>query len=58
MRRGLTPRLAAVETLTFMIGLIRLNLLDPQQSIARPAAAALISAHVRNRRVEAVAQPR
>lgn len=50
MRPGLTPRLAAVETLAFMTGLIRLTLLDPQSGIERPAPGALIRSHVENRR--------
>lgn len=54
LRAALAPRLAAVETLAFMIGLIRLTLLDPEASIARPASRALIRAHVDGRRAATV----
>ena len=46
LRDGLTPRIAALDTLSFLMGLMRLWLLDQQSKIVRPAAKALIAAHV------------
>jgi TetR/AcrR family acrAB operon transcriptional repressor len=50
LRSDLTPRVAALETVTFLMGLMRLWLLDQKGSIIRPKAAALIRAHVNGRR--------
>jgi TetR/AcrR family acrAB operon transcriptional repressor len=46
LRAGLTPRIAALDTLSFLMGLMRLWLLDQQSRIVRPAASRLIAAHV------------
>jgi TetR/AcrR family transcriptional regulator, acrAB operon repressor len=50
LRVGLSPSMAALETCSFLIGLVRLWLLDARGSLARRAAHKLISAHVANRR--------
>ena len=50
LRVGLSPSMAALETCSFLIGLVRLWLLDARGSLARRAARKLISAHVANRR--------
>jgi len=50
LRSDIAPRVAAAETLAFMIGLIRLWLLDQQSGIVRPIVPALIAAHVNGRR--------
>ena len=50
LRPDISPKVAAVETLAFMMGLIRLWLLDQQASIVRPIVPALIAAHVNGRR--------
>jgi TetR/AcrR family acrAB operon transcriptional repressor len=50
LRPDIAPKVAAVETLAFMMGLIRLWLLDQQGSIVRPMVPALIAAHVNGRR--------
>jgi TetR/AcrR family acrAB operon transcriptional repressor len=50
LRAGLMPRTAALETLTFLMGLMRLWLLDRQGTIIRRSARALIAAHVNGRR--------
>jgi TetR/AcrR family acrAB operon transcriptional repressor len=48
---GLSPRLAALDTLVFLAGLLRLWLLDEQGTLGmRRAARTLIGAHVRGRR--------
>ncbi len=47
---GLSPRLAALDTLVFLAGLLRLWLLDEQNGLGmRRAARTLIAAHVRGR---------
>ncbi len=51
LRADLSPRVAAVETLAFLMGLMRLWLLDQQSEIVRSSAKALVAAHVRGRRV-------
>ena len=51
LRPDIAPKVAAVETLAFMMGLIRLWLLDRQANIVRPTVRALIAAHVNGRRV-------
>jgi len=51
---GLSPRLAALDTLVFLAGLLRLWLLDEQDALGvRRAARVLISAHVAGRRAPA-----
>jgi len=55
LRPDLAPKLAAVETLAFMMGLIRLWLLDQQADIVRPRVGALIAAHVNGRRAQGAA---
>ena len=50
LRPGIKPRLAAVETYVFMMGLMRLWLLDQSSVIVRPVVPALIAAHVNGRR--------
>jgi TetR/AcrR family transcriptional regulator, acrAB operon repressor len=52
LRRDITPKVAAVETLAFIMGLIRLWLLDQRASIVRPIVPALIAAHVNGRRIQ------
>ena len=51
LRPGITPKLAAVESYAFMMGLLRLWLLDSEASIVRPVVAALVAAHVNGRRI-------
>jgi hypothetical protein len=48
LRIGLSPPLAALETCTFLIGLVRLWLLDARGSLVRLGAGNLIAAHVAN----------
>jgi len=50
LRAGTTPRLAALETLSFLMGLMRLWLLDQQALIVRQSARELIAAHVAGQR--------
>lgn len=50
LRDGLTPRLAALETITFVAGLMRLWLLDETATGVRKEARQLIRAHVNGRR--------
>lgn len=50
LREDITPKVAAAETLAFMMGLIRLWLLDQQSSIVRPMVSALVAAHVSGKR--------
>jgi TetR/AcrR family acrAB operon transcriptional repressor len=50
LRAGLMPRAAALETLTFLMGLMRLWLLDKKGTIIRRSARALIATHVSGRR--------
>jgi len=50
LRAGLSPQLAALETCTFLVGLVRLWLLDARGSLVRPGARKLIAAHVANHR--------
>ena len=52
LRAGITPKLAAVESYAFMMGLMRLWLLDSEASIVRPVVAALVASHVNGRRVQ------
>jgi TetR/AcrR family acrAB operon transcriptional repressor len=46
----LTPRLAALDTLAFLAGLVRISLLDRTRNGMRKNASALIRAHVASRR--------
>jgi TetR/AcrR family transcriptional regulator, acrAB operon repressor len=50
LRAGLTPELAALETLVFICGLMRLCLLDEGCTEVRKRAPQLIAAHVAGRR--------
>jgi TetR/AcrR family acrAB operon transcriptional repressor len=50
LRAGLSPPIAALETCTFLVGLVRLWLLDARGSLVRPGARKLIAAHVANQR--------
>jgi len=50
LRVGLSPPLAALETCTFLVGLVRVWLLDARGSLVRPGARKLIAAHVANHR--------
>ncbi len=56
LRKGMMPRLAALETIVFVAGLMRLWLLDETRSGVRKAARALIRAHVDGRRRHARAK--
>jgi TetR/AcrR family acrAB operon transcriptional repressor len=47
---ALTPRLAALDTLAFLAGLVRISLLDRTRNGMRKNATALIRAHVASRR--------
>jgi TetR/AcrR family acrAB operon transcriptional repressor len=48
LRKGIAPKLAALETCAFFVGLVRLWLLDAGGKLVRRDAAALIRAHVEN----------
>jgi TetR/AcrR family acrAB operon transcriptional repressor len=50
LRVGLSPTMAALETCSFLTGLVRLWLLDARGSLVRRAARRLIAAHVANHR--------
>jgi TetR/AcrR family transcriptional regulator, acrAB operon repressor len=50
LRAGLQPELAALETCAFLVGLIRLWLLDRGKKLVKPRMCALIEAHVGNLR--------
>ena len=50
MRQGVEPELAALETVTFLAGLLRLWLMDRHATGVRGHARALIAAHVAGRR--------
>ena len=50
LRSDMTPRIAAASTLVFVMGLLRLWLLDSNATIVRPAVRALIAAHVNGMR--------
>lgn len=49
LARGLSPRIAAFETIMFLSGLVRLWLLQGPRSALRKQARAVIRAHVRSR---------
>jgi TetR/AcrR family acrAB operon transcriptional repressor len=53
LRRDLAPPVAALDTCVFVIGLVRLFLLDRAASLVRPHIADLIAAHVAGRRAPA-----
>jgi len=57
LRPGLLPRLAALDTIIFVAGLMRLWLLDEEQTGVRKEARRLIRAHVEGRRVPADVEP-
>ncbi|HEX4762756.1 MAG TPA: TetR family transcriptional regulator [Usitatibacter sp.] len=46
LRKGLSPRLAALNTSAFLLGLIRMWLLDASGTLVRNEAEALVQAHV------------
>lgn len=50
LREGIDPQTAAVETMSFLIGLVRLWLLDRTGTMVRGHTAAIIKAHVASRR--------
>lgn len=50
LRPGLTPRLAAVETMAFIAGLVRILLLDRDASLLGRSLHALVRAHMDSRR--------
>jgi len=50
LRRGVVPRLAALETCAFLTGTVRLWLLDAVKGPVRRDAAALVRAHMRGMR--------
>jgi TetR/AcrR family acrAB operon transcriptional repressor len=50
LRKGLAPRLAALESCAFLLGTVRLWLLDAGGGLVRKDAAKLIRAHVGNLR--------
>jgi TetR/AcrR family acrAB operon transcriptional repressor len=52
LRRGITPRLAALETCAFLVGAVRVWLLDGPGGPMRRDCAALVRAHVRGLRGE------
>jgi TetR/AcrR family acrAB operon transcriptional repressor len=53
LRRGLRPQIAAMETVVFLTGLIRLSLLDGHRVNVRRNARSLVAAHIALRRAEA-----
>ena len=57
LRRELSPQVAALETVAFLSGLVRLLLLDDAGAIVRRRARIVIRAHVRSRRAAPSAQP-
>ena len=50
LREGIDPQIAAVETLSFLVGLVRLWLLDQSGTMVRGRTTAIIKAHVGARR--------
>lgn len=50
LRSGLTPSLAALETIVFLAGLMRLSLLEEGCTLVRAQATALIKTHIAGRR--------
>ena len=57
LRADIAPRIAALETIAFVSGLMRLSLLDNGRIGMRASAAAVIDAHVEGRRIRATASP-
>ena len=53
LRDGIAPKLAAVETCAFLVGLMRLRLLDHDGVFVRSVVRSLVSAHVEGRRAPA-----
>lgn len=58
LRAGLTPRIAAVQTLVFVVGIIRLWLLDGGGNLVRNRLAELLHAHVESQRADPGGPPR
>ncbi|HKY01671.1 MAG TPA: TetR family transcriptional regulator [Burkholderiales bacterium] len=52
LRKGVDPKLAAAETLVFLVGLLRLWLLEGQAQGTRSMARQLVAAHVDGRRAD------
>ena len=50
LARGFTPKLAALDTVVFLAGLVRLSLLDRARDGVRKNVGALIRSHVQSRR--------
>ena len=50
LARGFTPKLAALDTMVFLAGLVRLSLIDRARDGVRKNIRTLIRAHVRTRR--------
>ena len=50
LARGFTPKLAALDTIVFLAGLVRLSLIDRARDGVRKNVRTLIRAHVRTRR--------
>lgn len=50
LRKGIVPSAAAIETLMFLSGLVRLSLLHPAAHPVRKGARAAIRSHVRSKR--------
>ena len=57
LRPDIPPKVAAVETLAFIVGPIRLWLLDQRAGIVRPIVPALIAAHANGRRRLSASKP-
>jgi TetR/AcrR family transcriptional regulator, acrAB operon repressor len=58
LRHGLRPELAALDSCSFLVGMIRMWLLDTNGSLLRRQARALIAAHIAGRRRGAPARSR
>jgi len=58
LRAGLRPEMAALDSCSFLVGMIRMWLLDTNGSLLRRQARALIAAHIANRRRGAPARKR
>jgi TetR/AcrR family acrAB operon transcriptional repressor len=53
LRAGVTPKLAALDTCAFLMGLVRLWLLDDSGRLVRTSVRALVRAHIANLRAPA-----
>jgi TetR/AcrR family acrAB operon transcriptional repressor len=53
LRAGVTPKLAALDTCAFLMGLVRLWLLDGSGRLVRTSVRALVRAHIANLRAPA-----